>query len=318
MESKSAIQCFLCKTNKAAIKRPKNGMAVCVPCFNNIFEDEIHNTIIAWKMFNPGDTIAVAVSGGKDSTVLMHVLTMLNEKYKYGVNLHFLSVDEGICGYRDKSLETVYANKEKYKKPLTILSFKDLYGYTVDEIVKTHGMESCCTHCGVLRRQAFDRGAMLIKANKVATGHNADDTAETVLMNMLRGDVNRMENAAVAITQGGEGMVARCRPLLYCYEKEIVLYAHHNKLLYFSTECSYNPMAFRGHLRGVIKDLERIEPMSVLNILYSGTAITLKQKIRKSKKLICKKCGFASSNPLCKACTIVEMLNKGKPAITLT
>ena len=312
-----APTCYVCNSPKVALKRPKNGKAICSACFTTAFEEDIHQTIQTCHMFSPGDIVAVAVSGGKDSTVLMHVLNLLNDKYKYGLNLQLLSVDEGICGYRDKSLETVYKNRDKYKLPLTILSFKDLYGYTVDEIVKTQGMESCCTHCGVLRRQAFDRGAGVIKANKVATGHNADDTAETVLMNMLLGDINRMEKAALAISQGGEGMCARCRPLLYCYEKEIVMYAHFNNLLYFSTECMYNPMAFRGNLRGLIKDLERVDPQSILKILHSGACITVKQKVKKAKRLVCTKCGFASSHPLCKACTILEKLNFGKAKIEL-
>jgi len=311
-------KCDICHKEKPSVKRPKNGQAVCVKCFNEAFEEEIHQTIKAWNMFSPGDTIAVAVSGGKDSTVLIHTLTLLNKKYNYGVNLHLLSIDEGICGYRDKSLATVHKNKDTYKLPLTLLSFKDLYGYTVDEIVKAHGMESCCTHCGVLRRQAFDRGAKIIKASKVATGHNADDTAETVLMNMIRGDALRMEKTAFAVTEGGEGMCARCRPLLYCYQKEIVLYAHYNNLLYFSTECPYNLMAFRGNLRKIMKDLERIDPVSILNILCSGTKILLKESAKTSKKMICENCGFASSNKLCKTCTILEKLNKGKPQISMT
>ncbi|MDR3548421.1 MAG: ATP-binding protein [Candidatus Pacebacteria bacterium] len=309
--------CYICGAAKVALRRPKNGKAICESCFVMTFEEEIHQTILAWKMYSPGDTVAVAVSGGKDSTVLMHVLDLLNKRHNYGIKLHLLSVDEGICGYRDKSLETVYKNKDKYNLPLKVLSFKDMYGYTVDEIVKMKGLESCCTHCGVLRRQAFDRGAMLIKANKVATGHNADDTAETVLMNVLRGDVNRIEKAAVAITHGGEGMCARTRPLLYCYEKEIVMYSHYRKLLYFSTECGYNPMAYRGNLRGLIKDLERVDSQSVINILHSGSAIVLKQKVKKSKKCVCSRCGFASSQKLCKACTILEMLNSCKPQIEL-
>jgi cytoplasmic tRNA 2-thiolation protein 1 len=57
---------------------------------------------------------------------------------------------------------------------------------------------------------------------------------------------------------------------LYAYEKEIVMYAHHKKLDYFSTECIYSPEAFRGSARTLIKNLERIRPESILDVVRSG------------------------------------------------
>ena len=54
--------------------------------------------------------MAIGASGGKDSTVLAHVMTTLNKRYDYGLDLHLLSIDEGIIGYRDDSLETVKKN----------------------------------------------------------------------------------------------------------------------------------------------------------------------------------------------------------------
>jgi len=111
------------------------------------------------------------------------VLCSLNKQYDYGLDLFLLSIDEGITGYRDDSLESVKRNQKQYMLPLKIVSYKELYGWTMDEIVKEIGRKNNCTFCGVFRRQALDRGAMLVGAEKIATGHNADDIAETVLMN---------------------------------------------------------------------------------------------------------------------------------------
>lgn len=144
--------------------------------------------------------MAVAASGGKDSTVLAYVLKHLNEKYKYNLKLVLLSIDEGITGYRDDSLETVKRNRDDYAIPLKIMSYKELYGWTMDEIVAEIGRKNNCTFCGVFRRQALDRGAALLKVDYLATGHNADDVAETVLMNILRGDVARLNRCTCIIT----------------------------------------------------------------------------------------------------------------------
>lgn len=99
------------------------------------FELEVHYTITRAKLFKPGWKVAIAASGGKDSTVLAYVLKVLNDTFDYGLQLVLLSIDEGITGYRDDSLETVKQNRDDYQMPLEILSYKDLYGWTMDEIV---------------------------------------------------------------------------------------------------------------------------------------------------------------------------------------
>ena len=98
-----------------------------------------------------------------------------------------------VAGYRDDSLETVKRNRDQYEIPLKILSYEELYGWTMDKIVEKVGRKNNCTFCGVFRRQALDRGALMLGVNKICTGHNADDIAETVVMNILRGDVARLQ-----------------------------------------------------------------------------------------------------------------------------
>ena len=116
--------CALCKKERANVKRPKTGQQICRECFFYVFETEVHNTITEAKLFKSGDRVAIGASGGKggfsvprwflgfrklkqalDSTVLAHVMKTLNERYHYGLDLFLLSIDEGITGYRDDSLE---------------------------------------------------------------------------------------------------------------------------------------------------------------------------------------------------------------------
>ncbi|KAF2812252.1 adenine nucleotide alpha hydrolases-like protein [Mytilinidion resinicola] len=273
--------CAVCQTNRALILRPKNHQKLCKPCFISVFEAEIHHTITTNSLFHRGERIAVGASGGKDSTVLASVLKTLNERYDYGVELILLSIDEGIKGYRDDSLETVKRNAKQYGMPLTILGYDELYGWTMDQVVEQVGKKGNCTYCGVFRRQALDRGAAKLGVRHVVTGHNADDVAETVLMNLLRGDLPRLSRTTSIVTSTpsivpsspettSHTNIKRSKPLKYAYEKEIVLYAHHKNLDYFSTECLYSPEAFRGSARALIKNLERVRPSAILDVVRSG------------------------------------------------
>jgi cytoplasmic tRNA 2-thiolation protein 1 len=311
--------CSNCKTNRAQMKRPKDGSHICKECFFHLFETEIHETITESKLFKTGERVAIAASGGKDSTVLAHIMKTLNDRYNYGLDLFLLSVDEGIVGYRDDSLETVKRNEKQYSLPLRIVSYKELYGWTMDEIVRQVGLKNNCTFCGVFRRQALDRGCDLLKVDKMVTGHNADDIAETVLMNILRGDIARLQRCISIVTHDENGgSIPRAKPFKYTYEKEIVMYAYFKKLDYFSTECIYSPNAYRGFARELIKDLERVRPQTIVDIIRSAEAFKFNvQEIKKQTLTKCERCNYISSQKLCRACVFLEGLNKGTAKVAL-
>ncbi|XP_059636377.1 cytoplasmic tRNA 2-thiolation protein 1 isoform X2 [Cornus florida] len=266
--------CSICNQTRAALKRPKTLEQICRECFYAVFEEEIHRVIVDNQLFKPGERVAIGASGGKDSTVLAYVLSELNRRHNYGLDLFLLSVDEGITGYRDDSLETVKRN----------------------EI------------------QALDRGAALLKVDKLVTGHNADDIAETILLNILRGDIARLSRCTY-ITTGEDGPIPRCKPFKYTFEKEIVMYAYFKRLDYFSTECIYSPNAYRGFAREFIKDLERIRPRAILDIIKSGENFRISTSTKMPEQGTCERCGYISSQKYCKACVLLEGLNRGLPKL---
>ncbi|XP_076937856.1 cytoplasmic tRNA 2-thiolation protein 1 [Bidens hawaiensis] len=313
-KTRSLRLCSICNLRRPALKRPKTLQQICRECFYVVFEEEIHTAIVENNLFKPGERIAIGASGGKDSTVLAYVMSELNRRHNYGLDLFLLSVDEGITGYRDDSLETVKRNEVQYGLPLKVVSYKDLYGWTMDEIVKMIGLKNNCTFCGVFRRQALDRGAALLKVDKLATGHNADDIAETVLLNILRGDIARLSRCTSIIT-GEDGPIPRCKPFKYTYEKEIVMYAYFKKLDYFSTECIYSPNAYRGFAREFIKDLERIRPRAILDIIKSGKDFRIATTTKMPEQGTCQRCGYISSQKWCKACVLLDGLNRGLPKL---
>lgn len=334
---KVSTLCQQCKGRKAVMKRPKNQAKLCRECFFAVFETEIHNTIVSSQLFSRGEKVAIGASGGKDSTVLASVLKTLNERYDYGVHLVLLLVDEGIKGYRDDSLATVKRNQRQYEMDLEIVSYKELYNWSMDEVVTCAGMRNSCTYCGVLRRQALDRGAARLGISHVVTGHNADDVAETVLMNVLRGDTARLDALTAVVTLSAGSPIKRSKPFKYTYQKEIVLYAHYKKLDYFSTECSYAPEAFRGTARELLKALEASRPSCIVDIIYSGEHLALaprkkrgaprEHEINADGSVLlgttsrdgnkCSNCGYITSNNLCKACILLAGLEKSRPRVAI-
>ncbi|GHP05570.1 hypothetical protein PPROV_000432000 [Pycnococcus provasolii] len=316
--------CSACASAPAAALRPATRTPVCRACFIAQFEEEVHATIVSASLFAPGDRVAIGASGGKDSTVLAYVLGELNKRHNYGIELLLLSIDEGIAGYRDDSLMTVVQNETDYNMPLSVVSYKQLYGWSMDEIVKAVGLRNNCTFCGVFRRQALDRGAELLGATKVATGHNADDAAETVLLNVTRGDTARLARCASASTglsgdraAGDEGEVSslpRVKPLMRTYEKDIVLYARFNRLKYFSTECTYAPGAARGHVRDFVKNIERLRGDAVMSVVGSAEDMHVVAPKTTAPKLgKCRVCGYLASRPVCKACDLLRELDRKLP-----
>uniref|UniRef100_A0A2K6W3C2 Cytoplasmic tRNA adenylyltransferase 1 n=1 Tax=Onchocerca volvulus TaxID=6282 RepID=A0A2K6W3C2_ONCVO len=324
-------RCWKCDAS-ASVKRSKDGKPACVVCFTDAFEAEVHNVIKTYGLFGEGKKVAIGASGGKDSTVLIHVLNKLNRKHDYGLDIILLSIDEGITGYRDDSLKAVERNKNDYGLPLVVMTYKQLYGWTMDEIVSAIGAKNNCTFCGVFRRRALDRyiifaiiyffffwlpslqfifismtGAIECGANIVATGHNADDMAETVLLNILRGDLARLQRCTDIVT-GLEGCLPRAKPLKYVFEKDIVMYAHFNRLDYFSTECRYAPDSFRNYVRKYVKKLERLQPKAILDLIKSGEAISARSDVFLPTLTTCERCNYMSSQKLCKACLLLQGL----------
>lgn len=313
------MACERCNVAKAVILRPKNGKKVCKECFYEQFENEIHELIVGSAMFERNSRVGIGISGGKDSTVLAYVLNKLNIKYCYGLDLVLLCVDEGISGYRDRSIETVLENQKILNMKLEIVSYKEMFGMTMDDVVQKVGRRGNCTYCGVFRRQALEEAARRLRVDYIVTGHNADDMAETVLLNFCRGDISRLKRCTLSKTKehiddGNEKeylSLARCKPFKYTYQKDIVFYAYFKKLPYFTTECTYASGASRGDFRKLIKDLEKVDPTIIINIIKSGemflddTPVSLIVR----KCLTCKN-PTSSADQVCNACSMVEKLSK--------
>ena len=184
------VKCALC-AKEAVYLRPYSGERFCRKCYIKSIERNVQRTISKYKMLKPNDKVAVAVSGGKDSLSLLHILSKIEEKFPES-ELIAITIDEGISNYRSEAIEIADENCIKLGIEHHVYSFKELYGYDLDEVVKAAeagGELTPCSYCGILRRKALNLATKDTGATKLATAHNLDDEIQSMVMNLLRGDI---------------------------------------------------------------------------------------------------------------------------------
>jgi uncharacterized protein (TIGR00269 family) len=256
-------------------------------------------------------TIAVAVSGGKDSLTMLYLLAEIFKSHK-NMDLVSISVDEGIHPYRTESLEKARSASDKLGIEHRVLSFKDKFGYSLNDIVKADLPELLpCSYCGVFRRVCLNSMSKELGAEKLAVGHNLDDNAQSVLMNICKGDFNKLFRLGPhKIIK--PGLIPRIMPLRTIPEKEIYLYAIINDIEAYTGECPYADLAQRGLYRKVINQLEYQSPgtrHAIINIydqLYEG----IEGSIASGPIEKCSRCGEPATGEICKACQMIIKIDE--------
>jgi tRNA-5-methyluridine54 2-sulfurtransferase len=291
-----------------------SGRKLCRSDFIKYFEKKVFKTIGKYKLIQNKDRIAVGISGGKDSLTVLYLLKKLNSKIK-NIDLFAILIDEGIKGYRDKTIKDAKKFCKEHKIKLYIYSYKKEFSKSLDELTKTTDMIPCAM-CGVFRRYLLNKHTRLLKATKLATGHNIDDEAQAVLMNQFRNNValNARMGPITGIVKDKK-FIPRIKPLYFMYEKEVMLYAY---LKGFTTndfvECPNARFSFRGEIRDYLNEFEKKHPGTKYGIINSfiETLPLLKQKYKQSGTKVkqCQNCGEPSSQDICKTCQLVEKLIK--------
>ena len=284
---------------------------LCSECLVKTTIDRVRKTINRHKMLNDSDRIAVGISGGKDSAVLLHILHNIESAYPNSEIIP-VTIDEGIQGYRNEALESAHELSRSLDLTLEVFSFEELLGYSLDEIVRRRSSNAlgACSYCGVFRRRALNIAAENLKADVIATGHNLDDEAQTVFMNILRGDSARIARTSVSRDQSVKGLVPRIKPIIEITERDVVAYAHYLKLPYHDVPCPYAEEAYRNDVRSFLNEMEYKRPGTLLATLRSAESITraFRQSSTKWEFILCEKCNSPSPSKLCKVCEMLESI----------
>jgi len=299
------IKCMKC--NKEAIIFQKySGMHLCKKHFIEDVERKIKLTIRKHFKVKKNEIIAVALSGGKDSTVLLYILHKIFSKRR-DVELVAITIDEGIAGYRHHTLKIATELTDELGIKHIVRTFEDEFGTTLDELVAKERVMGACSYCGVLRKTLLNRTANEIGATKLATGHNLDDEAQTILLNHLRGDVERL--VRLAPPRALEGLVIRAKPLRNIPEKEVALYALVNDLPVDFSECPYAHEAMRGEVRDLLNEFEVNHPGTKYSLLrgFDKMMPVLTKEYPQADLTKCSICGESCNAGLCQACRLLEL-----------
>lgn len=273
----------------------------CSEHFTMAFEAKVRRTIREHSLIRPGDRIAVAVSGGKDS---LTVLTLLKAWHD---DVTAIAIDEGIAGYREHTLKDAERVCGELGIPLIIKSYKELMGMTLDEMLAKKKMHPC-TVCGTLRRHLLNVASK--DFDVLATGHNADDEAQAIIMNLLRGNTELFPRLGPATGAGGQGFTRRVKPLYFCTEKEVMTYAFLHNLTSGFTECPNIEESYRHLIRDELNRYAQAHPGvrdRILKMFLLAKRSFPQQHIILGK---CASCGEPSSNGTCRACMYVAAVAK--------
>lgn len=303
------VKCTICGVGKAFYARLYSAEKLCAKCFIESIEYKVRATIAKHKMFEFNDRIVVAVSGGKDSVSLLHILAKIEMDFPRA-SLNTIIVDEGIRGYRDEAIEIAAENSAKLGVKHMVISFKELYGFTLDEIaeITMSGNLTPCSYCGVLRRKALNMAAKRIGATKIATAHNLDDEIQTFMLNIIHGDPMRIARTGPAYDEEEPWFIPRVKPLCEVLEKEITLYAYLKGIRFQEFPCPYAGAALRNDVRNALNRLEEKRPGIKYTIYGSAEKIrkAIKEREPKIRLNQCAACGEPTTGEICQACQLLQ------------
>lgn len=307
------MKCHYCG-QQARIYVPHMGVRLCESCFRKSVISRVREEIHRYNLLEPSDTVLMGISGGKDSFVLLDVLSQLHDTSR----LIALTIIEGIPGYnRQEELDYVRKATRERGVEHVVVSFRDIVGFSLSELVNISNEKklglSACTFCGIIRRRIINYYARQLGASKTATAHNLDDEAQTLLINILRGDTSRLVRQHPLAPVPSVKLVKRIKPLRKIYEWEAAVYAYYSGYSFQSVECPYivYQPTVRARIRRWMIMMEKEHPGIMLKLLNSFDEAVSRWFLSKAQGSVvlneCKICGepTSPSREYCKTCELL-------------
>lgn len=291
----AGMRCRRCR-EPAEIELRRHNAAFCSPCFVHYAKEQVRRAIHDHDMLDPGDRVMVAVSGGKDSLALWDLLLEL------GFDATGMYLGLGIGDYSQASGRVVEDFAKDRGAAVIHVDLRDVYGYDIPTAGRK-GSRSTCSVCGLSKRYVFNRVALERGFDVVATGHNLDDEAATLLGNTLRWQTEYIARQFPALA-AREGMVKKVKPLYRLSEKETAAYAFLRGIDYVVEECPLVEGNTQLKYKGAMNLLESSSPGTKASFLfgYLDRAAPLFRTEDPAELSPCARCGQPTTGRFCAFC----------------
>lgn len=198
-----------------------------------------------YHMIDPGDRIAVGVSGGKDSLLTLAALSRLQKFYPVSFTVEAITLEMGMP---DMDFTPIADYCAKLGVSYTRISVP-----VYDVVFRERQEKNPCSLCAKLRRGSLNTALLERGITKIALGHHYDDAVETLLMNLLfEGRIGCFQPVTYLDRTG----ITQIRPLLYCEETEIRRAAEREELPVVKNTCPMDGQSRRQEVKELLADLE--------------------------------------------------------------
>ena len=201
-----------------------------------------------YNMIEDGDKIAVGVSGGKDSLVLLKLLAALRGYHNKAFALEAVTIDMGL-GMDYSGIEALC---EELEVPYTVVKTE------IGPIIFDYRKEkNPCSMCAKMRRGALNQALLDRGCNKLALGHHYDDAVETFLMSLIyEGRISCFQ----PVTHLDRTGITQIRPMLYIHEKTVDAFARRMELPVLQNRCPVDKHTKREEVKELILNLVKEYP----------------------------------------------------------
>jgi uncharacterized protein (TIGR00269 family) len=308
----TSMKCHRCD-ERAAIRMKQHRLALCKAHYLEWFVEQTERAIRKYHMFERGERLLIAVSGGKDSLALWDVL------WKLGYDADGLYINLGIDSeeeYSDESERYSVEFAAERGLKLNVINVAEMYGETVPQMASRNrrGRYKPCSACGLVKRHEMNRVARDLGYRVLATAHNLDDEVAILFGNVMMWQTELLARQSPVLEEA-EGFVRKVKPFVRFYERETAAYTLLRGIPYIEEECPHSVGSKQLYYKDMVNKMEEEQPgiklafyVGFLNAKEKGAFPSESEAALEGELRPCSNCGqMTTSEGLCAFCRTVQV-----------